>query len=792
MTLLKSFTSWLVSAATTLAAPAANLVSNSSFECGAGRGWHMANPTGTPKDNIVTGGYHGAKCLGLTAANNGMSPPLWLTAGVPYTFSWYQKANQANSFRYQIWRTKESSGGTGAWVLTPTSWARRMVQYTPTTTDYYQLSFYHFQPTMVVRIDAVQVEIGAGATDYAPQATLEAALETSAERNTFFSSDTKRVQVKWWNNGASTSNSVLYEIFDLWNRKTASGFLPATLPAGASTSTITLPSLNGWHRITTRIPTLDKSWDELTCAVVPFPPQSGARATGILGTHTDADAPQITFLRKLGFTWTRALSPSTLFRWQLREPAEDAYVWHDAGVTAISGNGMMVLGTLHGGLDFTGGPDWAQNNDGSLKLDKWANFCRNVVRRYKSQITHWEIWNEPHQSGTAWIQLAPNYAAILSAACAAIKSEDPAAKIIAIGGSPDEEWAKNVWDLLSATTRGQIDYVSCHLYPNDNSSDQNDPEYDPRHSEWRTKFAGIRPIWNTETGTWGYGGMLTENTIWSNDYQSAGPEWQRTEPGIRSRVSVDRIIRNFLRSAGHGFAKYFYYDSRQWSQNAVQATTPYSWEYSGSLRPTLVSLIIANNFIDQYRSITPLTHSSGAPLEIYLFDMGASRVAAIYNWDRLTRDITTAETSFKVYDVMGNAVPQPSGRIRVTRTPQYIVSTTLSVAQMTSVLQGAVVTVPDTTPPNVSIDIAPSGQWSGGTALLKWTGIDDTCVNSASYPSNITFAWKLDNQPYPAFGQTNLVQATIAAGNHTLWIKAKDGVGNVSEMSYQFEPSITP
>jgi hypothetical protein len=156
--------------------------------------------------------------------------------------------------------------------------------------------------------------------------------------------------------------------------------------------------------------------------------------------------------------------------------------------------------------------------------------------------------------------------------------------------------------------------------------------------------------------------------------------------------------------------------------------------------------------------------------------------------DRLTRDITTTETSFIVYDVMGNPVAQPSGKIRITKTPQYIVSSTLSVAQMTTMLQGTFATVADTTAPNVSIDIAPSGRWAGGAALLKWTGIDDTFVNSPKYNTNVTFAWKLDNDSYPAFSQTNFVRTSIAAGNHTLWIKAQDRDGNVSETSYVFQP----
>jgi len=242
---------------------------------------------------------------------------------------------------------------------------------------------------------------------------------------------------------------------------------------------------------------------------------------------------------------------------------------------------------------------------------------------------------------------------------------------------------------------------------------------------------------------------------------------------------------------GHDFNKYFYYDSRRWSQQAVSGTQPYTWEYTGSLRPTLVSLLIANHFIGQRTAVTRPTNGGAAALEIYLFETGSFRVAAVFNMDRVTRDVNTTESGFTVYDVMGTPVAQPTGRIRVTKTPQYIVSSNLSVAQMTAMLQGITATVHDTNGPNISIDIAPSGKWAGGPALLKWTGIDDTCVNSAKYTNNITFAWKLDDNAYPNFSQTNFLRTSIPAGNHTLWVKAKDRDGNVSETSYEFEPALT-
>jgi hypothetical protein len=177
---------------------------------------------------------------------------------------------------------------------------------------------------------------------------------------------------------------------------------------------------------------------------------------------------------------------------------------------------------------------------------------------------------------------------------------------------------------------------------------------------------------------------------------------------------------------------------------------------------------------------------------MYLFQVGSSNVVAAFNSDRVNRQLAVANTSFQVYDVMGNLLTFPPGKIVISRTPQYIVSTILSGTELQQMLTTAVVTLKsDTTPPNISIDIAPSGTWGGGTALLKWTGIDDTYINSPKYKTNVTFAWKLDNDSYPAFSQTNFVRTTIPAGYHTLWVKARDRDGNVSESSYVFKPGET-
>jgi hypothetical protein len=774
---------------------AGNLVPNSSFECGSGRGWQMwseKDNAGSPlslKNQVANIGWHGNKSVKLPSAYL-HSRPIWLQAGTTYTFSFYVRADNPDSFRYEICSIDTVNNGTGAWVVPTSSWTRFTSTFTPTTSYWYMVGWFHYQPSMIAYIDGVQLEVGATATPYAPMAVQEAALEESAAYNTVFKDDPKEVQVKWWNDGPAATNSVYYEVFDLWNRRQSSGFATSILPARSGTTlSIPLP-LIGWQRVVTRIVNVNDSRDELTIAVLPRSPESGQRPEGMIGAHSNWDTNQIRFLRAAGHTWTRSLSPSiNLFRWRIVEPSRDNFVWNDAGVQAFAGNGLSALGTL---ADVDGEfPPWAVRPDGSIDMRDYSNYVWRVVNRYKGNVHYWEIWNEPAQSGPLWLRASANYAAMLTVGAAAVKAADPAGRVVGFGGVFDEIWATQVWNLISPTTRDSIDVISCHLYPNDNSTDPNDPELDGRFSRWQQAFGAIKPIWNTETGTWGRGGMFTENVIWN--YQTEGTvadEYLRAEQMIRSKLSVERTVRNVIRSLGYGFQKYFYYDHRHWTAEMMGPTHCTAWEYTDSLRPVGVGVSVASVFLDQCSSARRISNPAASALEMYLFRVGASNVVAAFNGDRVNRQLIITNDSFVVYDVMGNPLTFSPGKLTITRTPQYIVSSALSADQLEQTLTTAAVTViPDTSSPNLSIDIAPTGVWNGGVALLKWTGIDDTYVNSAKYKTNITFAWKLDNDPYPAFSQTNFVRANIAAGGHALWVKAKDRDGNVSEASYIFAPS---
>jgi hypothetical protein len=130
---------------------------------------------------------------------------------------------------------------------------------------------------------------------------------------------------------------------------------------------------------------------------------------------------------------------------------------------------------------------------------RFLDYVRGVVTRYRRYVKHWEIWNEP-DNAYFW-RPAPDplaYADMLIEASALIKSIDPEAKVL-IGGfnSFDTTFVQKV---ANAGAWPSIDIVAIHPYI--------DP-YSPEDGNLRAAIDGVRaiserygerPIWVTEMG----------------------------------------------------------------------------------------------------------------------------------------------------------------------------------------------------------------------------------------------------------------------------------------------------
>lgn len=132
----------------------------------------------------------------------------------------------------------------------------------------------------------------------------------------------------------------------------------------------------------------------------------------------------------------------------------------------------------------------------------WEDHVAFVVNRYKTKISHWEIWNEPDHIGF-WKSSVADYATLLQKAHAKVKALAPTHTVLLGGlattnGSSDSYGLGTFFDqLLALGAASHFDVVNYHAYGT--FAKQID-----RHAGMRAVIDqhGIqsKPIWITETG----------------------------------------------------------------------------------------------------------------------------------------------------------------------------------------------------------------------------------------------------------------------------------------------------
>ncbi|MDX1631503.1 MAG: cellulase family glycosylhydrolase, partial [Thermoanaerobaculia bacterium] len=206
------------------------------------------------------------------------------------------------------------------------------------------------------------------------------------------------------------------------------------------------------------------------------------------------------------------------FVWAVVEPKPGLVDWtvYDEIVTAARARGLRVLALI----GYT--PAWA--TDGSRisgvprRVHRWSDFCYRAARRYRDDILHWEVWNEPNLP-RFWTGSRLQYIeGILEPAARAIRSANPEARI---GGpglghfvSGEREWHAWLLDILREAGH-ELDFLTHHAY------DLEDPrgvmrkllgvtpsgdepaawkEEPPSLREVLAHASWDRPVWLTETG----------------------------------------------------------------------------------------------------------------------------------------------------------------------------------------------------------------------------------------------------------------------------------------------------
>jgi MAF protein len=167
----------------------------------------------------------------------------------------------------------------------------------------------------------------------------------------------------------------------------------------------------------------------------------------------------ISLMQRAGVGWVRLD-----FLWEDIEAQEGKFDFakYDNLVTLISEKGINILGVLHYS------PDWASScgewNCPPKDNAAFVNYASKVIQRYKGQVTHWELWNEP-DSETYWKPQdgLKAYCVLLKEVYVAAKKIDPDCKILN-GGLANGLGSIN--HLYENGAKGYFDILNIHFFQN--------------------------------------------------------------------------------------------------------------------------------------------------------------------------------------------------------------------------------------------------------------------------------------------------------------------------------------
>ncbi len=186
-----------------------------------------------------------------------------------------------------------------------------------------------------------------------------------------------------------------------------------------------------------------------------------------------------TLARHAGVKWTREE-----IDWHRTEPKKGEFDWkfYDDLIDVAHANGISIYGLLC---------YWSyySKKDTPEGVDEYCQWARQVVRRYKNHIKHWEIWNEPNIF--FWSGPKELYFSMLAKAYDAIKAEDPEAQVLGCSTAGiDVDFIKR-----TMAAGANFDALTIHPY----RGELNDLQFIQELRDVKALVGG-RPVWITEMG----------------------------------------------------------------------------------------------------------------------------------------------------------------------------------------------------------------------------------------------------------------------------------------------------
>jgi polysaccharide biosynthesis protein PslG len=154
------------------------------------------------------------------------------------------------------------------------------------------------------------------------------------------------------------------------------------------------------------------------------------------------------------------------FNWPMMQPERDRWDWSvtDQVVSDARSRGLEIYATL------SQTPPWAsqsqaRNSPPDYPHD-WATFVQAVAERYRHQVWHWGIFNEPNIHGY-WTGSVEQYVdELVLPAAQVLHRMGPEQRVCAPDLSTEGEWPDWLRTMLRRS-QGAVDLVTVHSYQRD-------------------------------------------------------------------------------------------------------------------------------------------------------------------------------------------------------------------------------------------------------------------------------------------------------------------------------------
>jgi hypothetical protein len=516
-------------------------------------------------------------------------------------------------------------------------------------------------------LDAIQLERGDHASDYAPRTAVESFIETAAEGNTFTKpADGATLTVRAFNDGGSeqTVRGKL-TVTDFFDKTAFENQSVVAVPARSNASVAVrgiCKGRQGFFRATWTVATEPQS---LRLAIIePVPKEAKDSPLGF--NHAYPWQFLVKLARQAGIVWWRDWSA----KWQTCEPEKGRFDWSVADaqierVLELDSKVDVMIPFPSALWNSTSDPEKVAKEAGKnsyLKTrlpvafapkdsEEFGRFAADVVKHYRAAkprtVTTYQLLNESVYTSYSLSQrfgyTVDDYIRLAGSAYRAMKAADPKCRVVAgCGANP-----------VGAVTREFIekgglqfaDIFDVHMYDPTVPAESYEETFS-KLEELMRAHGGPKPIWMTEWGC--YADDDPPSAPWL-----AGDAAMNRSRWSSERVATEHIVKFTAVTFAHGMRKIFFHAGTCGAINGSDAGGVL-FEYGGAPRKMLPG-------------VAALTRLLGVPDEclrkivrddlcVYVFRSKGRAVAIAWCGENQRRLLALAK-GVRAYDIMGNALP---------------------------------------------------------------------------------------------------------------------------------------